>query len=560
MMSDDPFRHKWWGWGPAGVVFDMSGRPDFEAFIESKGLSIAKTLTPRVARSDIRLPERRCAPALERALSELLGERLRTDEDDRLTHAFGRSYRDLVRLRSGLVERAPDLVAYPASHEDVERIIALCVEHGACLIPFGGGTNVVGSLEPDAGVRRPVVTLDLRHMNRLISLDEEAMTAELESGMFGPQIEEALNARGFSLGHHPDSFLYSTLGGWIATRSAGTHSNRYGKIEDMVVALRVVTPTGTLVTKPLPAASNGPDLNRMLVGSEGVLGVITRATMRVHPLPEHEEYRMVLFPSFREGLEALRECVRRGAMPSMARLSDESETEMIFAAKPPETGLRRKLEAPVKRWFKRHGYERPAALVVAFEGPKEPALHQRKVVRRILQAHRGFDLGTGPGEAWKKSRYDVPYLRDFMMDYGVIADSFDTAAVWSELWPLYEHVTRVFEKTIELVTGRPGYVGSHVSHLYETGACLYYTFAASPVDSLEPSVLMDRYGAIKEAVTEAILFCGGALSHHHAVGREHQAWIEEELSTTGVRTLRAVKRELDPDGLLNPGSLIPPEE
>ncbi len=558
-MNDDPFRHKWWGWGPAERAYDMSGRPDFASFIAGKGLSVEERHTPRIDRAQVRLPERSSQPALEEDLSALLGERLRTDDEDRLAHAFGRSYRDLVRLRAGQVGRPPDLVAYPSSHEEVERIVALCVEHGASLIPFGGGTNVVGSVEPEADGHRTVVTLDLRCMNRMLSLDEDAMTAELEPGMFGPQVEEALNARGFSLGHHPDSFLYSTLGGWIATRSAGTHSNQYGKIEDMVVALTVVTPTGTLVTKGLPAASNGPDLNRMLVGSEGVLGVITRATMRVHRVPEHEEYRMVLFPSYREGFDALRECVARGCMPSMARLSDESETEMIFAAKEPQTGLTRKLERPVRRWLKRRGYRRPAALVVAFEGPLEQALHQRKEVRRILQDHQGFDLGEGPGEAWKKSRYDVPFLRDFMMDFGIIADSFDTAAVWSALWPLYEHVTGVFERTIEEVTGRPGYVGSHVSHLYATGACLYYTFAASPLTSWEPAVLLEQYTAIKQAVTEAILSCGGALSHHHAVGREHQGWIEAELSAPGVRALRAVKRELDPDGLLNPGSLIPPE-
>ncbi len=559
-MSEDPFRHKWWGWGREGVSYDMSSRPAFAAFIARKGLSIERKVTPPISRDQVRLPERREHQTLERALAELLGERCRLDDDDRLTHAYGRSYRDLVRLRSGIVAHAPDLVAYPSCHDEVERIVALCAEHGAALIPFGGGTNVVGSVEAQGGNGRTVVTLDLRAMNRLLALDEEAMTAELEPGMFGPEIEAALNARGFSLGHHPDSFRYSTLGGWIATRSAGTHSNLYGKIEDMVVALTVVTPTGTLVTKRLPAASTGPDLNRMMVGSEGVLGVITSATVRVHRLPEHSEYRMVLFRSYREGFRALRACVERGSMPSMARLSDESETEMMFAARPPARGARRALETAGKRWLRMRGYGRPAALVVAFEGPREQALHQRREVRRIVRRHGGLDLGRGPGEAWKESRYDVPYLRDFMMDFGVMADSFDTAAVWSELWPLYERVTRVFDRTIEDVTGRPGYVGSHISHLYPTGACLYYTFAASPLVEPEPRVLLEQYGAIKDSVTEAILSCGGALSHHHAVGREHQAWVEDELSSPGLRALRAVKRELDPERVLNPGSLLPPDE
>jgi len=559
-MTSHRFRHKWWGWGTEDVTYDIDTRPGLPPFIRSKGLDVGEETTPRVARDSISLPPRRIHAAFEDALAGAVApQRITRDDDDRLIHAFGRSYRDLVRLRAGEVARPPDLVVYPESHDEVVLVVELAATHGVTVIPFGGGTNVVGGVEPDVGDPRPVVTLDMRRMNRLLSVDEVAMTAVLEAGMFGPEVEEALNAHGLSLGHHPDSFIYSTLGGWIATRSAGTQSNAYGKIEDMVVGLAVVTPTGTVETKPLPAASNGPDLNRLLVGSEGVLGIITKATMRVHRMPETEEYRMLLFPTFQSGVEALHACMRAGYTPSLARISDESETELMFAAKHPTAGWRRWVEGPAKRWLGRKGYRRPAALIVGFEGPREPTAELRAGAMRILRRHGAFDLGKGPGESWKEARYDVPYLRDFMMDFGIIADSFETSVLWSGLMPLYREVTEAFEEAILAATGRPGYVGCHVSHLYETGACLYYTFAASPLDAPTTPVLLDGYGTIKRTVTEAIMARGAALSHHHAVGIEHRPWIAREIGEPGLRSLRAMKNVLDPTGILNPGALFPPD-
>jgi len=396
----------------------------------------------------------------------------------------------------------------------------------------------------------------MRRMNRLLGVDVDSMTADLEPGMFGPQIEAALAPHGVSLGHHPDSFMYSTLGGWLATRSAGTQSNVYGKIEDMVIGMTVVTPTGVIETKPLPAASTGPDLNRLLVGSEGAFGVITRATMRVHRVPEYEDYRMLLFPTYRDGFKALHESVREGYTPSLARLSDESETELMFAAKRPSTGIEGLIQSPVKRLLKARGYGQPAALVVAFEGPRSLTRELRRGAMAIFKKHRAFDLGTGPGEAWKESRYDVPYLRDFMMGYGAIADSFETAAVWSNLMPLYEASRAKLRQVVREVTGFEGYIGSHISHLYETGACLYYTICTRCREGSTPEEAIEQYAEIKRVVTEAFVSGGGALSHHHGVGYEHRPWLDRELSPRGVESLRQLKKALDPDGIMNPGGLF----
>ena len=557
--KDESYRHKWWGWGPEGLEYDMHRRPDFWPWIcRETGLPDDATPAYRISRDSVQLPARKSQPEFEHAVTALLGtDRVRHDDDDRIAHSFGRSYRDLVRLRAGLIDHPPDVILYPQSHDDVVAIVRLAGDHDVTLIPFGGGTNIVGCVEPSTADERMVATLDMRLMNRLLALDKESMTADLEPGLFGPQLERLLNAQGCSLGHHPDSFQFSTLGGWLATRSAGTQSNIYGKIEDMVLAMRVVTPSGIIETKSLPAASNGPDLNRIIVGSEGTFGIITRATMRVHPVPEFEEYRLLLFPSFADGFRALRECVARGVMPSMARLSDEAETELIFAAKYPSSGVKRILNGPIKRLRKARGYSRPAALVVAFEGTRKVTRQLRHAIRRILRQHRAFDLGTGAGEAWKASRYDVPLLRDYLMDYGFITDSFETSTVWSNMMPLYGSVTEVIRKTFEEVTGFVGYVGGHISHLYGTGACLYYTVGGRSREGSTPEEMIEQYTTIKHAATSEIMRNGGALSHHHAVGYEHQPWIEQELSATGVRSLTGLKLCIDPQRILNPGSLLP---
>ena len=558
-MSEDRFRHKWWGWGPAHLEYDMASRTDFWPFIERVGeFEHRRPVFEPVERSRVTLPARRTDTPLERALRAVLTpEQIRTDDDDRLAHAYGRSYRDLVRIRSGGVDSAPDLVVYPHGHDDVVEVVRACQEHDAALVPFGGGTNVVGAVEHRGAQTRVRVTLDLRRMNRLLRVDRASMTVEIEAGAFGPEIEEMLEREGLALGHHPDSFVYSTLGGWIATRSAGSHSNAYGKIEDMLVATRVVTPTGVLETRAYPAASHGPDWNRVVLGSEGALGVITAATLRVHPLPEFEEYRMLLFHSFEDGVAALHECVENGFMPSVARLSDEGETELIFAAKPPSRGLAKTaLERGVKRLLRVRGYVRPAALVLGFEGPEVTTRPLRDEVLKRCKHHGAFDLGRGAGEKWKRTRYDVPYLRDYMMDYALLCDAFETATVWSRVRELYRDGVRSLQEAYRSETGHGGYLGCHLSHLYDTGACLYFTIGVRAREGASPAEMSAQYTAIKAAASEAFVRNGGTLSHHHAVGYEHAPWMSREHSEPALRALARIKDELDPKGIMAPGNLL----
>lgn len=558
-MDDDArYRHKWWGWGPEGLDYDMSGRPAFWPWIRrTTGVHGKTDAFDGIGRDDIVLPTRQANSELEAELrSALSPSSIRTDDDDRLSHAFGRSYRDLVRIRSNSVETAPDLVVYPESHEDVVAVVEACQRHNAALMPFGGGTNVVGAVEHYGSGERLKVTIDLRRMSRLLSVDKDSMMVELEAGMFGPQIEESLAEHGLALGHHPDSFVYSTLGGWIATRSAGSHSNAYGKIEDMVVAVRMVTPTGLMETRPFPAASHGPDWNAMILGSEGTLGVITSATLRVHPIPEFEEYRMLLFHSFEDGLQALHECVSKGFMPSVARLSDERETDLIFSAKPPSHGWKKWLEKGAMKLLAVRGYDTPAACILGFEGPAARTRPVRNQILAICRRHGSFDLGRGPGNSWKKSRYDVPYLRDYMMEYALLADAFETATVWSKVRDLYREGRQALLEAFEKETGNKGYLGCHLSHLYDTGACLYFTVGVQARDGATPSEMNEQYAAIKAAGLAAFVRNGGTLSHHHAVGYEHAAWMDDDHSEPARRAFESVKAELDPKGIMGLGNLI----
>jgi alkyldihydroxyacetonephosphate synthase len=556
-MNDGRFRHKWWGWGPADVTYDMASRTDLWPWIQRvAGISSRATIFDPVDRAELQLPPRCTNREVETVLRPLLApHQIRTDDEDRLAHAYGRSYRDLVRIRSGSVDSAPDLVVYPETHEDVVTVVDVCQKQGAALIPFGGGTNVVGAVEHRGCEAHVRVTLDLRRMNRLISVDRASMTAEIEAGAFGPQIEEALAQHGLALGHHPDSFVYSTLGGWIATRSAGSHSNAYGKIEDMLVAVRVVTPTGVLETRAYPAASHGPDWNRLIGGSEGALGVITSATLKVHPTPEYEEYRMLLFPSFERGLQAMHECVSEGFMPTVARLSDEMETELIFAAKHPARGWRRWTERGVRRALALKGYVSPAAVVLGFEGPALRTRPVRDAALKICRRLGAFDLGRRPGEAWKRSRYDVPYLRDYMMDYALLADAFETATVWSHVPALYRDSRRAILDAFLRETGHDGYLGCHISHLYNTGACLYFTVGVQAREGATPPEMNEQYTAIKASASEAFVRNGGTLSHHHGVGYEHEPWMDRDHSEPALRGFDQLKDALDPKGIMSPGNL-----
>ena len=554
---------KWWGWGDPKFTFPMENKPNLWPFIRNKvGLdNNDKTAIP-VAREMVKLVVPNIDEEFMLNLAKVLkSEQYTANDEQRLLHSYGKSYADLFYVRKGIVKKAPDLIVFPESHEDVEVIIKTADAHDVCVVPFGGGTNIVGGVDPRDNKNgkngpRMIVTLSMQRMNKLLHVDPESKIATIQAGALGPKLEKDLQEQGWSLGHYPDSFEYSTLGGWIATRSAGMQSDAYGKIEDMVVSLKMVSPAGTIVTKTTPASSAGPDFNRIIAGSEGILGVITEATMRIHKTPVVKDYRGFLFPSFAKGVAAIQECLDRGYSPSLIRLQDEGETQLAFNLKSPKKGLEAVIQKQVKNFLKFTGYKTPCIMIIGFEGETKPTEAIAQEAVKILKKHRAFPLGSGVGKTWSADKFNIPYLRDYVMDYGVMVDVAETAATWS-------NILNVHSKTLECLNNKfveecngTGYVGCHISHTYETGACLYFTYAAKQVKNKE----MDQYYSYKKLVTENFMKQGATLTHHHAVGYEHAPWLEREITATGVKTLKALKNSFDPKNILNPGKLIPEEE
>ena len=545
---------KWYGWGHPHVTFPMEEKPDLWPFVKRK-LGMERDLYQApVQLKDIRLPESRLSDP-GRAVLELeaiVGQgRVSLASEERLVHAFGKSYPDLYRARAGVVERAPDVVVWPSDHEAVVKVIAWAKSANVHVIPFGGGTNIAGCLDVKVEAKRPVLSLDMRAMGRLLELKPETNLALLEVGATGPVLEKQLGEQGFSLGHFPDSFEFSTLGGWIATRSAGMQSDAYGRIEDMVQSLHAVTSDHVLELKPFPATSAGPDVGRALIGSEGSFGVITRAWMRVHKTPEKKRYVGFLFKTFTEGLAAVKACHDADIKPSLVRLQDEGETELAFHLKSPKPLMKSLVELPVKRLLKGLGYTRPAIMVVGFEGTDAETAHRAGIAHKIFKRHGGFPLGDSIGDAWSRDKYNTPYLRDYVMDYGGIADVAETATTWENLVHLHGEVLKAVSSGADQ-EGVMSYVGCHLSHTYATGGCLYFTWA-----TLGGSDPLGRYYRMKAQVTDAIVKAGGTLSHHHAVGTEHLPWLAQEIGPGGVALLGALKQGFDPSGMFNPGGLAP---
>ncbi len=543
---------KWWGWGDENRSFPMDEKPTLWPWIQ-KTLGITQArLSPPVSFEDVHV-----APAITNqkfieAIAQFLKtEQLLSDKKERLLHSYGKSFPDLFNVRRGIVKNAPDLVCLPESHEQVEKIIKLAHECNVCVIPFGGGTNIVGGINPLDASKRMIVSLDMRRMNQVLHVDAYSQTATIQAGALGPKLEEDLQKVGFSLGHYPDSFEYSTLGGWLATRSAGMQSDAYGKIEHMVVSLKLVTPSGTIETRTVPASSAGPDLNQLVVGSEGILGVITEATMRIHRTPAVKDYRGYLFKSFEEGVNAIHECIDKGFLPSMIRLQDSWETELAMNMKSPKKGLEAMVQKVVKKYLKKSGYTSPCIMVVGFEGDEAAISSTRKEALKIMVKHKGFNLGKSIGKTWSKDKFNVPYLRDYVMDHSSMADVAETSATWSNVLPLYHNAINGMKDKFKS-DGIKGYIGCHISHTYKTGACLYFTYAVQQDTGRE----LEQYYSYKNLITETFLKSGGTLSHHHAIGIEHLPWMEKEVSPVGLQALRAVKTSLDPKGILNPGKLL----
>jgi alkyldihydroxyacetonephosphate synthase len=555
---------RWWGWGTLDQDYSLEGRPAFwptlQEWLELPDETIGHE-TPPVSLEEIGLRPPRLDDPMLSSLRRLLGEEaVRTGTQARAEHAYGKSYRDLIRMRAGHVPNPPDAVVYPADQGQVVSLLAWAADRDVAVIPFGGGSSVLGGVEPAPG-DTSVITLDLARLDRVLSVDQVSRTARIQAGATGPEVETQLNAQGFTLGHFPQSFEFSTLGGWIATRSAGQNSIGYGKIEDMTQAVRVVTPVGIIETKDTPATAAGPSLLQLLVGSEGTCGVITVATMRVHPLPAVQDYRGILFHSLEDGVAAFRDLMQSpGLRPSIIRLSDAPETAAYAVMGHEHHGLRRLADGLIEQYLKVQGYDLTTGstlMLLGFDGDAEWTARQWALALEVCGDHRGLSLGRAVGRSWMRERYAQPYLRDTLLGHGVMVDTLETATTWSNLVRLYEAMVSAMKGAIAATGGGPGYVMTHISHAYEHGASLYSTFLGRQVHDPDPLAKQAQWQAVKQATTDAILAAGGTLTHHHGIGRDHAPWLREEIGLLGVRVLQALKPALDPNAMMNPGVLLP---
>jgi alkyldihydroxyacetonephosphate synthase len=539
---------RWWGWGEDGHEVSLP-EPALALLRDELGADLSARHPP-VALEDVRMPQPRLPGGVRARLETAVGpEQVIDDRAARVAHAAGRSYADLVRLRSGDASHAPDAVVAPGSAEEVRAALEACSEARVAVVPFGGGTSVVGGVEPVSDGFEAAVALDLRRLHRVVDVDRASLTATLEAGLLGPEAELRLGEQGVTIGHFPQSFEYSTVGGWVATRSAGQASSGYGRIDDLVEGVRLVAPAGEMNRRPVPASAAGPDLRELVVGSEGVLGVICEATLRVRPVPELRRYEGWSFRSFAEGREAFRVMEQADAAPDVARLSDEEETRVAFAlASAADAGLAQRAG---RAYLRLRGHEGGCVAIVGFEGEEEDVERRRLRAGALLRAGGGVRLGRRPGDAWLRTRYAGPYLRDELLDRGLLVETLETAVSWSRLDALYQAVGGALSGTLA-DGGTPPVVMCHVSHLYRSGASLYFTFLAR--QSADP---LEQWRAAKAAASEAIVAHGGTITHHHAVGRDHAAWMKAEVGELGLDLIRAAKERLDPAGIMNPGKLLP---
>jgi len=522
-------RGDWDAWGSTPAHLPAAAKAIVATLLPGKAHAVPRrarpTLTPSVlADEDLD------------ALAAIVGaEQATRDDDVRVLHLGGKSTPDLLRRRLDDLQDAPDAVVSPADHDEIAAVLHACDARRIAVVPFGGGTSVVGGVDPERGEQRAVIALDLSRTAALLAIDEVSLLATFGAGTTGPQAEELLGARGYTLGHFPQSFAYASLGGYAATRSSGQASRGYGRFDDLVHALRVATPRGDLDLGRAPASAAGPDLRQLFLGSEGAFGVLTEVTVRIRPVPAATAYRAWTFPDFASGAAALREATQGGIRPTVLRLSDETETRVNATMGGHLTRLRGCLA------------------VATFEGATPAdAEAARDALDAVFAAHGAKSRGEDPARSWERGRFASPALRDTLMDIGVLAETLETATTWADLPALKTAVADAVTASLTAAGTKP-VVLCHISHVYPAGASLYFTVVAALTDDPQR-----QWTGAKDAASRAIGAARGTITHHHAVGRDHRPYLEREIGPLGVEVLRAVKATLDPHGIMNPGALVAP--
>lgn len=500
------------------------------------------------------------------AATALLGEdHVSQDGELRLRHGHGQTQEEMWRIKYGTLPRVPDVVVFPGTAEEVAELVALATKHKAVLIPYGGGTNVTDALRCDPNEKRFICSVDMTRMNRILWIDPTNRMAEIQAGAVGRHIQQQLARYGFTLGHEPDSVEFSTMGGWVATNASGMKKNRYGNIEDIVLDIHAVTAAGELRRHNVPPRESiGVDPRRALLGSEGNLGIITSATVKIFPLPEVQRYGSILFKTFEDGVAFMMDLTRNGRPPASIRLVDNIQFQFGMALKPASEGwktMKSKLEKLVVTKVKGFDPEKMVAATLVFEGTAREVAHEEEMVYALATRHGGMKAGAENGRRGYQLTFGIAYIRDFVMKYRVIAESFETSVPWSQALLLCENVKQRVrdEHAARNLPGKP-FVTCRVTQVYQTGVCIYFYLAFS-YEGIEqdPS---EVFAEIEHAAREEILRSGGSLSHHHGVGKIRQGFLPEVLSPGALAWNRAAKAALDPQNVFgaNNQHALPPAE
>jgi alkyldihydroxyacetonephosphate synthase len=530
-------RRKHWGWGFEDQQPSLEDlRAAAPGIHERLGFGAEPEAPAPLEAIDL-APPRLASPA---SLADIVTD----DRHDRVSHALGKAYRDVVRGMRGQIDHAPDLVARPRDEPEVEAVLEWCSDAGAAAIPYGGGTSVVGGVEPRlAGDCNGAVTVDLAALDRVLEVDKISRAARIQAGVLGPSLSNQLREHDLTLRHFPQSFEYSSLGGWIATRAGGHFATLYTHIDDLVESVRAVTPVGIWQSRRLPGSGAGPSPDRMLIGSEGILGIITEAWVRVHQRPQWKLSTGVAFDAFAAGAQAVRELAQSGLNPSNCRLLDEAESELTGAGPPGK-----------------------ALLVLGFESAHHPVDGPMALALEVVREHGGEtgEVRGGDSEGavgtWRQAFLAAPYLRDTLVACGVLSETFETAITWDRLADFHSSVLETARRAVAEASGAPAEgegaprLSCRFTHVYPDGPAPYYTVLAPARRGSE----IEQWDEIKAAVSEAVLEAGGTITHHHAVGRDHRPWYDRQRPEPFVDALRAAKRAVDPAGVLNPGVLIDP--
>ncbi len=529
---------RWNGWGDMDIQMDLP----------PEGLAMLQDLLGK-GRSQ---PDYPLKKLLEHIPDSRLPEHplISVDPKLRLDHAHGQSLPDWIRMRGGTLRRFPDGVAQPATIEEIHEILQFVTENDIIVIPFGGGTSVVGHLEVPA-TKRPILSLALHRFNRLIRLEPENLLATFEAGVRGPDLEKQLKTKGFTLGHYPQSFEYSSLGGWVITRSSGQQSRHYGRIEKLFAGGEVLTPQGPLQLPPFPASAAGPDLRQLLLGSEGRIGVLTKVIVRISRLPEKDDIYAVFFPSWDHAKEGVQELAGSSLLFSMIRLSNSKETRVNLSLA--GHGHQKQL---LNRYLLLRGISQGQACMclVGFIGSRRTVRNMRQQTLAILRRHGGIAVGKAIGKAWKKNRFRSAYLRNTLWDLGYAVDTLETAVSWNKVSATMAAIEKSIKSSAE-TWGERIHVFSHLSHAYSSGSSIYTTcifrLAETPQDTL------NRWKKMKQSASQVVVNAGGTISHQHGVGLDHRPYLISEKGALGISTLQQILLHLDPDRRMNPTKLLP---